>query len=188
MTINKPFGIEELVTYFENIKGYFIGDKKLISFIKMETGNHCLETILMKVAAISNTTLWQDGRQSIGSHILSLKIDDKLKIGDLGLVADICNCEAVHNPNELYQFASTYCCYHQPDLFPIYSIHGQRLANFFSPSNYYDIADHYESYAEIIHGIKTQLRLTSLNYIEINKFFWLYEGQLLSKGQASTVV
>lgn len=181
--------MEELIIKFESIKGYFTGDKKLISFVRKEVGNSCLQTVLMKMAAISNPALWRDGGQySMASYILALRMDDRLKMGDLGLVAEICDCEARHNPNELYQFASTYCCYHQPDLFPIYSIHGQRLANFFSPSNYYDIADHYEWYAEIIHGIKTQLRLTSLNYIEINKFFWLYEGQLLSKGQASTVV
>lgn len=101
--------MEELIIKFESIEGYVTGDKKLISFMKLKTGNHCLETILMKVAAISHTTLWEDERQSsMGSHILSLKIDDKLKIGDLGLVADTCNCEAVHDPNELYHFASRY--------------------------------------------------------------------------------
>lgn len=188
MTTNTPFSIRERISYFESIEGYFTGDKKLYDFIKSEIGNESLETVMTKVAAIGNPTLWENGGQdAMSSHIHSLKIDDRLRRGDLTVVMDIGNFESITNPDELYHFASKYCCYHFPDLFPIYCSSGHKIANVLAPNPRQEITNHYDWYSEMIELAKAQLGLTSLNYLELNKFLWLYEDQILNRVKVSAL-
>lgn len=186
MTTNNSSTIEELVIYFKSIEGYFTGEKKMYDFIKSETGNHSLDKVMTKVAAIGNPSMWENGGQaSMAAHIYSLHIDDRLKNGDLRLVEDICNFKAIHNYCMLYHFASKYCCFHYPNLFPIYCSSGHRLVNTLRPGMCKDILNHYECYAEMIETIKEEFRLASLNYLELNKFLWLYEQQLFNSASLS---
>ena len=53
-------------------------------------------------------------------HILNLKIDSRLESGDLALVDDIAAINGSPDP-ALLHFASAYCNFHKPEVFPIYS-------------------------------------------------------------------
>ncbi len=138
---------------------------------------------------MGNPSLWQNGGQaSMASYIYSLHIDVRLKNGDLGLVEDISNFKTIHDPCALYHFASKYCCYHYPDLFPIYCSSGHRLANVLCPTECSDITNHYKWYSEMMESNKTKYGLTSLNYLELSKFLWLYEPQLLDSPSVSILL
>ena len=179
MSNNSHFSVDDLVIYFKSIEGYFTGEKKMFDFIKSMIGNQSIDTVISKVAAIGNPSLWQNGGQTaMAAHIHSLNIDDRLMKGDLSVVTDICKFEMINNPCELYHFASKYCCYHFPNLFPIYCSSSHRLVNAFNSGQCKDIKDHYEWYVEKMKSIKEEFSLTPLNYLELNKFLWLYEEQL----------
>jgi hypothetical protein len=169
MKNNQVHSVNELVDQFESIRGYFICDKKLCRFIKMEPLNVCLQAVIEKVAAIGSPSLWQNGdQQAVENHILKLHIDDRLKEGDLSLISDLGNIKVSFSDYDLLHFFSRYCCVHQPERFPIYS------------SSTLKIIQSHDSDFDITGRVLNDLDITLPNYFCVEKFFWLYEYQLIS--------
>jgi hypothetical protein len=95
--------------------------KNLELFQKIPLNNHA-EDIRTKVSAINDSEIIKHTQQeNVITHILNLKIDDQLKKGDLSLVESIATFQANNQPFHLLHFASVYCNFHKPDIFPIYS-------------------------------------------------------------------
>jgi len=55
------------------------------------------------------------------NYIVKLNIDDRLKKNEFSLVEDIANISVQGKNHHLLHFASVYCNFHKPEVFPIYS-------------------------------------------------------------------
>mgnify|MGYP003655198913 CR=1 FL=1 len=181
VTNKKAASIDELVVQFESIKGYFIRDKKLCCFVKKEPFNVCLQTVTEKVGAIGSPALWQNGeQQTVAKHILALHIDDRLNKGDRGLIGDLSNIKVSFSDYDLLHFFSRYCCVHQPEHFAIYSSSTLKIIQSKYSNFEFTGKESYEDYWKGVNLILNDLDITMLNYFCAEKFFWLYEYQLLN--------
>lgn len=181
MKNKKIHTVNELVVQFESIRGYFICDNKLCCFVKKEPLNICLQAVTEKVAAIGSPSLWQNGeQQTVAKHILSLHIDDRLMEGDLSLISDLENIKVSFSDYDLLHFFSRYCCVHQPERFPIYSSSTLKIIQ--SRYSNFNITgmESYEDYWKGVNLVLNDLHITLPNYFCAEKFFWLYEYQLIS--------
>lgn len=181
MKNKKIHTVRELTVQFESIKGYFIRDKKLCCFIKKEPLNVCLQTVTEKVGAIGSPALWQNGeQQTVAKHILALHIDDRLNKGDRGLIGDLSKIKVSFSDYDLLHFFSRYCCVHQPERFPIYSSSTLKIIQ----SHYSNLnitgMESYEDYWKGVNLVLNDLDITLPDYFYAEKFFWLYEYQLIS--------
>jgi hypothetical protein len=173
--------MEELIETFENIKGYFTGDYKLVNFIKKEPDNQCREITLEKILACGGSSLLKiETPALIANRILTLNIDNRLKMGDLELVTEMANSKSICDSFELYYFCSKYCCFHSLNKFPIYSVSGRRIIDAFTASNNLVSFSNYGMYSQLIKEFVNRFGITSLNYLELNKFLWLNEDKLLA--------
>ena len=93
-------------------------------FQKLIPENKNIHDILIKCSTLNglaNTVIYEV--QYVAEWILKLKIDDRLKRGDLSLVDQIAyNVKDANSQisRSYYSFASKYCSYHQPDKYSIY--------------------------------------------------------------------
>lgn len=79
--------------------------------------------VSVKVAALNGlyaTSIY--GIVQMARHIVSLNIDDPLSSGraDLDLVERIARLEQKGKVRRNYSFATKYCSFHRPDVYPIY--------------------------------------------------------------------
>jgi hypothetical protein len=79
--------------------------------------------VSVKVAALNGlyaTSIY--GIAQMARHIVSLNIDDPLSSGraDPGLVERIARLEQKGKVRRNYSFATKYCSFHRPDVYPIY--------------------------------------------------------------------
>jgi hypothetical protein len=174
--------MKDISRNFESIKGYFLNDRKLMSFISHQPENDCLETIKEKILAIDHTLIYlpDNSFDIVANRILSLETEGMLEAGDFALVEEITGSVSMKENFDFYHFASRYCCFHYPAFFPIYSISGIRVTQAFAKANELPHHNSYKDYADLITKIKNQSQLDKLNFLEMNKFIWLYEGQLLN--------
>ena len=102
-----------------------VGDIKENTILRLfseSPENNDINTILVKCATLNSlaSTNIIDVFY-VAEHIRTLKIDDRLKQGDIKLVDDIGKKIKVGNTTRShYSFASKYCSYHQPDKYSIY--------------------------------------------------------------------
>lgn len=181
MKNNKIHTVSDLLEEFESIKGYFICDGKLCYFVKKEPRNDSVQTVTEKVAAIGSPSLWQNGeQQNVAKYIVSLQIDERLREGDLDLVNDLASLKVSFSQYDLWHFFSRYCCIHQPEHFPIYSNATLRVIQ--SQYSKPDITEKgsYKDYWKGINLVLNELDIALPNYFCAEKFFWIYEYQLLS--------
>jgi hypothetical protein len=173
--------MKDISRNFESIKGYFLNDRKLLDFINHQPENDCLETIKEKILAIDHTLIYlPDNSFDIAANrIMSLQTEGMLKAGDFALVEEIAGCVSIKENYDLYHFASRYCCFHYPAFFPIYSSSGIRVTQAFAKANELPHYSSYKDYADLIMKFKNQSQLDKLNFLEMNKFIWLYQDRLL---------
>lgn len=138
-----------------------------IIFLKVSTLNLYYSTFMLATRLMAN-------------GIFNLKIDARLKEGDISLVEDIAKCTKRRN----YSFATKYCACHQPDKFPIYDdIVGQYLAHVIAAGNLFGhsgawtsiqqkMQKDYVYYKEVYDAFMQQYSLTSLSYREVDWYIW----------------
>ena len=70
---------------------------------------------------------------AMADNIVNIKeIDSRLMKGDISLIKEIAPLKLKENTRYNYSFATKYCAYHQPELYPIYdSIVAETLTSFF---------------------------------------------------------
>lgn len=107
-------------------------DEESLSYLFNETYPHNtnLKEINIKVSALN--TLYSTHLRSytfnVAKHIHSLAIDDRLKQGDITLVDDIIKTPRGEGKQfRCYSFATKYCSFHRPDIFPIYDSYVDKL-------------------------------------------------------------
>ena len=103
-------------TWSERIE-YVAREKALFKlFNEIYPNNTDIYEILIKVAALNDfysTNIFSV--YSVAEHILSLKIDERLKSGDSTLVKEIAEITISSKSKNFYSFATKYCTHHNPE-------------------------------------------------------------------------
>lgn len=136
--------------------------------------------MLLKVSALNDfysTNIY--ATYPVAKHILSKKIDRRLKNGDCSLVNDIAKVAIKKGTTKsFYSFASKYCGHHNPKVFPIYDSYVVKMLMHYKRKDGFDHfarADlkTYERFVEIIERFRTLYKLNEFSLREIDIFLWI---------------
>jgi hypothetical protein len=130
MNLLKP--TEQLIqTYREKFDRQFGQPENAIRLLCVRfPDNKTLESVLLKSITI-NTLFTTQIRAilAVAQHILSLGIDEKLKLGLPEVVDEIATVTIKGKNRRNYSFATKYCSFHNPAKYPIYDGFVHRLLN-----------------------------------------------------------
>lgn len=189
MSNYKP-SLKKYLDIFLGQEMYFINDTRNLELFRKNPDNNKEEDIQTKMSAISDDPGLQQisNTEDVVNHILNLKIDDRLKKGDLTLVEDIAHVMIQGKPVYLLHFASVYCNYHRPEVYPIYS---DQYIDFYKRY----IREHnlpldpeklntYETFTKVLNDFVDRLGLKGkMNYLQLRKFGWLYAEKIQAESK-----
>lgn len=148
-------------------------------FTKTYPNNTDLCHILIKASALNdffNTNIFKIW--PVAKHIQALDIDERLRSGDPSLVEDLALVDFGNNIHKrLYSFASKYCSFHQPELFPIFDryvekmlLHFKRVDKFCT-FNARDLRD-YPKFRAIVNSFQEYYGLKTFSKRELDHYLW----------------
>ena len=173
--------IKKYLDIFESQEMYFVNDNRNLELFAKNPSNKTEEDIRIKTSAINDDL---EIRQlpdinDMIAHILKLNIDDRLQRGDLSLVEDIANITVNDKSYHFLHFASVYCNYHRPDVYPVYSEQHLGFYRKYILANNLNLdpdkLNTYSVFSAALDDFLTRLGLKGkMNYLHIRKFGWLY--------------
>ena len=142
--------------------------------------NNNLQNVLVKVSCLNDfySTNIRD-TYSVAKVIYQLNIDRRLQNGDLTLVDDIVsaiekNCKSGRRE---YSFASKYCSFHCPDVYPIFDSRNEEILREYRKDiniSPFTLRKSYKEYVKIINKYREIFGLECFSYKEIDRFNWLF--------------
>jgi len=170
---------------------YFKGDMRNVEYFAKNPKNDNKDEIRLKISAINNHEINDnDALEAMTEHIVKLNIDKRLTANDLNIVEDIANITVKGKQMRLLNFASVYCNYHKPDVYPIYGKgeHREIARRYIKEQNLNvnpDQLDRYLVMKQVLDDIiKRFLGDKEINYLEARKFGWLYLDKVIRETQA----
>jgi len=172
--------INEYLKIWNSLDSYVLQESSLEKlFSKTYPFNVEMDNVLIKVCSLNNfysTNIYSPF--IVAKHIVSLKIDDRLKNNDLELVNDIAKTK-INEKKEInfYSFATKYCSHHKPEIYPIYDrFVDQLLWHFKKEDNFYKFKridlKNYSKYRNILIEFQNFYELGNYNLKEIDKYLW----------------
>lgn len=113
----------------------------------------------------------------VAKHILELKIDERLRTGDVTLVNEIALVEAGGKTKRFYSFAAKYCSHHEPEHYPIYDSYVDRVLRYFRERDRFcrfrnkDLRD-YLRFKEILELFRAYYGLERYSLKELDQYLW----------------
>ena len=135
--------------------------------------------VLLKVSALND--FYSTNIVSVypvAKHILSLKIDARLKAGDVTLVNDIKRIAINGKKRSFYSFASKYCSHHNPLDYPIYDSYVDTVLKYFKKRDRFasfaanDLKD-YIHFKRVLIDFRRFYGLEEYNLKQLDKYLWL---------------
>ncbi len=188
-----PTIIEDMKSQFNVLKveeQYFIKDQKNITYFALNPLNTDRQEILTKISAVNSKELNDiAGAQYMADQILKLNIDQRLQQNDLTVVEDIANITINGKKHRLMNFASVYCNYHKPEVYPIYSDqHTDFMVEYIKELKLNIDTNKLDDYLvrkEVIDDIISRFFADShVNYFQARKFGWLYLDKFIEQARA----
>lgn len=183
--------LKKYLAIFVDQEMYFVSDLRNLELFEKTPLNTNADDIRTKISAINDDEIRkQTLMEDMTTHIHNLKIDDRLKRGDLTLVEDIANITSHGKSYNLLHFASVYCNYHKPDVYPIYSeqhfaFYQQYVKTFALPLDPEKLHT-YPVFSEALNDLLTRTNLKGkMNYLHVRKFGWLYMEKVLEEAGVS---
>ena len=179
--------IKDYFNRFRGQEGYFVEDNRALHYFQINPTNTNLQDVLLKVREIRDTELIkQEAEDAMVDHIVSLNIDGDLQSMDQQIVMKIANLNFRGQPRFYYAFATRYCCYHHPEVYPIYDLLiEQFLRLYYKRTNDTAIEDHqlleYTSFKRLMEEYLKAFQLPLTSYWELDKFIWTYGEQILKE-------
>jgi hypothetical protein len=181
--------LKKYLDLFSNQETYFLNDQRTLELFEKNPGNTTEDDIRMKVSSINDEEFrLHVNPDEMVKHILQLNIDERLTQGDLSLVEAIANVSTDGKKHNLLHFASAYCNFHQPFLFPIYSeqhfdFYRQYIKNINLPLDA-DKLNTYPVFCAALNDLVERLGVKGkMNYLQIRKFGWLYAEKVVSESK-----
>jgi hypothetical protein len=172
--------LKKYLDIFANQEMYFVNDIRNLELFQKIPSNNNAEDIRTKLSAINDADVSKYAiLEDVITHILKLKIDDKIKKGDLALVESIATFQAKGQSFHLLHFASVYCNFHKPDVFPIYSDQYHDFYKRYIKENNLPLDPEkittYDVFSKALHDLIERLNLKGkMDYLHMRKFAWLY--------------
>lgn len=182
--------LKKYLDIFANQEMYFLNDIKNLELFQKYPLNTNADDIRIKLSAINDTGISQNTlMEDTIDHILSLKMDIRIKQGDLSVVEDLAHITSNGKIFYLLHFASVYCNFHRPDIYPIYSEqHLDFYKRYIKENNLpldLDKINTYDVFAKALNDLVRQLGLAGkMNYLQIRKFGWLYAEMVVKEANA----
>ena len=116
-----PELVRDYVSKFNQNSDLIVTEMVLSELFGKYSSNQNLRDILIKVTALNslyNTNIYATIK--VAEHILNKNIDVKLQQGLPEVVDEIAEIEIDGKIRRNFSFASKYCHWHQPEMYPIY--------------------------------------------------------------------
>ena len=181
IVISKPSAIEveKYLKSWKNLKNYKLQEDALDKlFFELLPSNEEISDILLKVATLNDfysTNIFSV--YPVAEHILSLKIDERLRQGDVTLVNEIQNVTINGVTRKFYSFSTKYCSHHNPNEYPIYDSYVEKVLKYFRKTDKFsnfknaDLKD-YQKFKNIIIAFREYYGLDEFNLKEIDQYLW----------------
>ena len=181
IVILKPSAIEveKYLKSWKNLKNYKLQEDALDKlFFELLPSNEEISDILLKVATLNDfysTNIFSV--YPVAEHILSLKIDERLRQGDVTLVNEIQNVTINGVTRKFYSFSTKYCSHHNPNEYPIYDSYVEKVLKYFRKTDKFsnfknaDLKD-YQKFKNIIIAFREYYGLEEFNLKEIDQYLW----------------
>ena len=181
IVILKPSAIEveKYLKSWKNLKNYKLQEDALDKlFFELLPSNEEISDILLKVATLNDfysTNIFSV--YPVAEHILSLRIDERLKQGDVTLVNEIQNVTINGVTRKFYSFSTKYCSHHNPNEYPIYDSYVEKVLKYFRKTDKFfnlknaDLKD-YQEFKNIIIAFREYYGLEEFNLKEIDQYLW----------------
>lgn len=182
--------LKKYLDIFINQEMYFVNDLKNMELFQTIPRNTSVEDIRTKLSAMNDTDISHNAlMEDAIKHIIKLKVDERITRGDLTVVEDISNISTGAKSFHFLHFASAYCNFHKPDLFPIYSEqHFDFYRRYIKENNLPldpEKINTYDVFSKALDDLVKRLGLTGkMNYLQIRKFGWLYAELVLKEANA----
>lgn len=183
--------LKKHLTIFAGQEMYFVNDTRNLELFSKTSGNSTLEDVRTKVSALNDT----DVRnllleEQMINHIVKLNIDARLNRNDLTVVEDIAQLTAHGKNHHLLHFASVYCNFHKPEVFPIYSeqyhdFYRKYIVDYKLPLDPEQLTT-YAVFSKALNDLVQRLGLTGkMNYLQLRKFAWTYADIVVREAKES---
>lgn len=181
ITIPKPSAseVEKYLKSWKNLKNYKLQEDALDKlFFELLPSNEEISDILLKVATLNDfysTNIFSV--YPVAEHILSLKIDERLRQGDVTLVNEIQNVTINGVTRKFYSFSTKYCSHHNPNEYPIYDSYVEKVLKYFRKTDKFfnfknaELKD-YQKFKNIIIAFREYYGLEEFNLKEIDQYLW----------------
>ncbi len=161
-------------------EGYGATERALMELFRTFPHNVRLEAVLVKVAALNdlyNTNIY--AVYEMARHIWGLDTDSKLEQGSLELVEEIAVVMLRGKRRRNYSFATKYCHFHAPEVYPIYdgyveeALWAYRKKDGFVRFKRKELWESYPRYVAVVKGFREHYGLGGFSLREIDRFLWL---------------
>jgi hypothetical protein len=174
--------VKKYLKKWDSLDNYVSQEKSLKKlFKKTYPENKDLDDILIKVCSLNDfysTHLFNPF--AVAKKILSIKIDKRLKEGDLTLVNEISKIKLGKDEKEynFYSFASKYCSHHNNSDYPIFDSYVYKMLLYFRKKDKFskfknEELKNYIKFKEILLEFRTFYSLERFSLKELDKYLWL---------------
>ena len=170
---------EWFLEYWKNLPSYSNQEKALDRlFMGICKRNDNIEDILIKCSSLNDfysTNIFDI--HTVAQHILSLKIDERLKNGDLSLVDEISHVEVNGKLHTFYSFATKYCSHHNPERYAIYDSYVEKVLLSMNSRDHFmkfkqEELKVYETYMRVIKAFQQRYGLMQYNIKRLDQYLW----------------
>ena len=174
--------INEYNDKFIQDSDYHRSDASIEALILAFPDNESAKGILLKVAVINalySTNVFD--LLGMAAHIRNLGIDDRLRIGDPALVAEI--AIPPKGKRRFYSFATKYCSWHNRKDYPIYdSFTSYVLTQYNQRDKFFPLGKpdlrNYTVYKSFIGAFRDYYHLEEFDFKQLDKFLWQYGKEI----------
>lgn len=182
--------LKKYLDIFASQEMYFVNDLKNLELFEKTPGNKDAVDVRTKVSAVNDRDVGNLGIiENVVGHIHNLNIDERLSKNDIAVVEDISKVKVGNQEHHLLHFASVYCNYHKPDVYPIYSEQYLDFYRKYITENKLPLdpgkINTYDVFTKALNDLVGRLGLTGkMNYLHLRKFAWLYAEHVVKEGAA----
>lgn len=152
--------------------------------------NISLCDIIAKAAALNSIySTYIYSFYPIAKSILSLNVDERLRVGDETLVKDILSSFKQDGAMEHFSFATKYCSFHNQEAFPIYDKYVDEILWYFNGLEKFskyrrgDIQEKHDylKFKSVLRDFRSCFGLEKYSTKELDQFLWQFGKDYFSK-------
>jgi len=172
--------VKRYLETWDSNDGYCLPEKCLNKlFLKTYPLNSDVDEVLIKVSSLIKLySLVIFDSVVVAKHIVGLNIDPALREGDLSIVDKIANVKMNGKiKRKFYSFATKYCSFHNPNIYPIYDSNVDKMLWYFRNQDKFDGFERedlktYKLYRDIIFNFQKHYNLELFNLRQIDKYLF----------------